>query len=80
MYFRANLDHSNGQPPGASAAHTWPLSTFVATQRFGSYWTNSGHAADIEPTLMPLSDIGRATSVQRSNAGSVQLNARLART
>jgi hypothetical protein len=32
----------------------WPLSTFVATQHFGSYRSNSGHAADIEPTLMTL--------------------------
>jgi hypothetical protein len=30
----------------------WPLSTFVATRHFGSYRSNSGRAADIEPTLM----------------------------
>jgi hypothetical protein len=30
----------------------WPLSTFVATQHFGSYRSNSGRAAHIEPTLM----------------------------
>ena len=30
----------------------WPLSTFVATQDFGSYRSNSGRAANIEPTLM----------------------------
>jgi hypothetical protein len=32
----------------------WPLSTFVATQHFGSYRSNSGNAADIEPALMTL--------------------------
>jgi hypothetical protein len=32
----------------------WPLSTFVATQHFGNYRSNSGCAADIEPTLMTL--------------------------
>ena len=46
----AETDMSDLQPPRHIS--TLPLSTFVATQHFGSHRSISGHAADIEPTLM----------------------------
>jgi hypothetical protein len=50
-----DFEVSNVQKPTvfrSAKRRSWPLSTFVATQHFGSYRSNSGHAADIEPTLM----------------------------